>query len=172
MPTAGERDDANPLVTDWGRIIYGAPKSTITVGGTSVPNKAYVGVKVDLDLGNSYGVPKGTYFGMLLLRDGTNIPAGYFTIGGSYDNNPLTETQFKELLQDYGCAFISITGYYWSGWKYLSNREGYYWASNCLNSKGYYLGINYPDGGFRLNSTKSSSGFYYPVKLVKPVSDD
>jgi len=171
LPSAGNNE-----TSDWGKIVFGAPKSAITVGGKNITSNAKASVTVTLETGNSFGVNPGTYYGVLLLRDGTNIPDGYLnkeTIGGgTYTDNPLTETKFKELIEDYKCVFLSVTGYYWSSsWRDLSSHEGYYRAATAANNgQGYYLRMSNA-GGFGVTSTKSSGNVqYYPVKLVKIVT--
>jgi hypothetical protein len=172
LPSAGNNE-----TSDWGKIVFGAPKSAITVGGKNITSNAKASVKVTLETGNSFGVNAGDYYGVLLLRDGTNIPDGYLnkdTIGGgTYTDNPLDETKFKELIEDYKCVFLSCTGYYWSSsWRDLSSHEGYYRAANSNNGSGYYLRMS-NNGGFGVTSTKTSGNVqYYPVKLVKAVTDD
>ena len=109
FPTAG-----NKTSTDWGKIIFGKPKSTITVNGTAVTSKAYAMVSVTLDAGNSYSVPAGTYYGLFLLRDGSTIPSGYISTVGSANYitaNPLNEVQFNNLIK-LGCLFIGSPGFF------------------------------------------------------------
>ncbi len=173
MPSAGDKWDTNPLKSDWGKIIWGTPKSTITVNGEPVTKNAYAMVNVTLGEGNPYGVPARTYYGTLLLRDGTNIPSGYLNVvsSGNYYSNPLDETKFKKLIEDYKCVFLSVTGEYSSGrkWENLSGSgmRGYYRATNVSNGIGYWLRLE-TGGGFNMSATKSNgNSIYVPVKLVK-----
>ena len=168
IPSSGSN-----TTSDWGKIVFGAPKSAIIVGTTNIENHAYARVQVTLEgEKNTYSVSDGTYYGMLLFRDGTVIPEGFFNQnnvrGSTYADNPLSNAQFNELLQVYKCVFLPVTGYYFGSWRDLSSKWGYYWGSNSH----YYLGINSPDGGFRVESSKNSDTWYYPVKLVKLVTDD
>lgn len=172
MPSAGDKWDTNPLKSDWGIIIWGTPKSTITVNGEPVTKNAYAMVKVTLEEGNSYGVPARTYYGTLLLRDGTNIPSGYLNVvsSGNYDSNPLDETTFKKLIDDYKCLFLSMTGMWSSGRKWeemYSSRRGYYRARNSSGGTGYWLRLE-TGGGFNMSATKTNGNSQpAPVKLVK-----
>jgi hypothetical protein len=177
LPSAGDKWDSNPLTSDWGKIIWGVPKSTITVNGEPVTKNAYAMVKVTLEDGNSYGVPARTYYGTLLLRDGTTIPSGYLNVvsSGNYDSNPLDETKFKALIDDYKCLFLSMTGMWSSGrgWEEMySSRRGYYRARNSSQGSGYWLRLE-TGGGFDMSATKTNGNSQpAPVKLVKPVTDD
>ena len=173
FPTAG-----NKKSTDWGKIIFGEPKSTITVNGTAVTSNAYAMVSVTLDAGNSYSVPAGTYYGMFLLRDGSTIPSGYFSTVGSadYDTaNPLTEAQFNDLIK-LGCLFISASGLYsetFNSWSELnaSWKYGNYWSSNYSGATQFYIfTFNNSTSDPSVTSRNSSSDKHYEVvKLVKPV---
>ncbi|MBR3292696.1 MAG: hypothetical protein IKI66_11035 [Bacteroidales bacterium] len=165
--------------TDWGKILFGAPKSTITVNGAAITSKAYAMVSVSLDAGNSYGVAARTYYGLFLLRDGSTIPSGYFNkIGDAdYTENPvLSETQFNELIQ-LGCLFISASGYYstkFNAWRELnaSWQYGYYWSNKYYSSTKFYS-FRFSNANKASASTlsDSSNNNYYVVKLVKPVTD-
>lgn len=175
FPTGGDKTSS-----DWGKIIFGTPKSTITVNGTAVTSNAYAMVRVSLESGNSYGVAAGTYYGMLLLRDGITIPSGYLSIVGpaKYVDNPvLDETKFEYLIQK-GCLFVSATGYYsetFKSWRELNTswQDGYYWSCNYLAATKFYFftfsnGTNTPSVS---SSSTSGNKNYYVVKLVKPVVD-
>ena len=164
--------------TDWGNILFGAPKSTITVNGTTVTSKPYAMTSVALGEGNSYGVAAKTYYGLFLLRDGSTIPSGYFrTIGDSdYTANPvLSETQFNELIQ-LGCLFISASGYYstkFNSWRDLSAswHYGCYWSNKHYSSTAFYSFefSNATDQASAHSRSSSSTNNYYVVKLVKPL---
>lgn len=174
FPTGGSSD-----ASDWGKIILGKPKSTITVNGTAVTSKAYAMVSVTLDEGNSYSVDAGTYYGMFLLRDGSTIPSGYFSTVGSanYDTaNPLTEAQFNDLIK-LGCLFISASGNYsetnTASWRDLTStwKYGYYWSSIYKETeKFYYFYFYNSTGNPYVAGIGSNSHKYYVVKLVKPVA--
>ena len=174
FPTAG-----NKTSTDWGKIIFGKPKSTITVNGTAVTSNAYAMVSVTLDAGNSYSVPAGTYYGMFLLRDGSTIPSGYFSTVGSadYDTaNPLTEAQFNDLIK-LGCLFISASGNYsetFTAWRDLTSswKYGYYWSSNYYEATKFYIftfNNSTSDPSVATHNSNSDKN-YEVVKLVKPVA--
>ena len=164
--------------TDWYKIIFGAPKSPITVNGTNVAQDAFAMTSVALEAGNSYGVAAKTYNGVFLLRDGSTIPSGYFTkVGKSkYTDNPvLTEAQFNELIQ-LGCLFISTTGYWsttYSSWR--DQSEGNYWTNKLYSSTGpqsyhFHFSNLTSSGEMSVNTHSSASnGNYLVVKLVKPL---
>ena len=175
FPTGGDKTSS-----DWGKIIFGTPKSTITVNGTAVTSKAFALVSVTLDAGNSYGVAAGTYYGMFLLRDGLTIPSGYFNTTGTalYTANPLTEVQFNDLIK-LGCLFISASGYYSElknyGWRELNEswQYGCYWSSIYSSSTQYYAfqfyNATYSNNPSVNNRSSTSDKNYYVVKLVKPL---
>ena len=173
FPTAG-----NKTSTDWGKIIFGKPKSTITVNGTAVTSKAYAMVSVTLDAGNSYSVPAGTYYGLFFLRDGSTIPSGYISTVGSANYitaNPLNEVQFNNLIK-LGCLFISASGLYsetFNSWSELnaSWKYGNYWSSNYSGATQFYIfTFNNSTSDPSVTSRNSSSDKHYEVvKLVKPV---
>lgn len=171
--------------SDWGEIImYGAPKSTITVNGTPIKKDnsnrycPFAMVNVTLTADNGYSVAAGTYYGMFLFRDGSTIPEGYFNTigrGSKYADNSLTETQFNDLVR-MGCLFISATGYYSDsyGWRDLTNsyQEAHYW-SNTYNtdSSYYYLKFNENANSASvttMNGNSTGHREYHVVKLVKP----
>lgn len=168
--------------TDWGKILFAAPASPITVNGTAVANNPFAMVSVTLAAGNSYGVTAKTYNGMLLLRDGTTIPSGYLnTVGLSskYSDNPLTEDQFNYLVR-LGCLFVSATGYFddtynvrgSNPWRDLNSwyQEGYYWTCSFY-SENSFLFSTYDGSGNVSSNTHSNNSHkrYHIVKLVKPV---
>ena len=174
FPTGGDKTS-----TDWGKIIFGTPKSTITVNGAAVTSKAYAMVSVTLGAGNSYGVAEGTYYGMFLLRDGSTIPSGYFSKIGSaqYTDNQLTEAQFNDLIK-LGCLFISASGYYSElkghGWRDLNDswQYGDYWSGNYKDATSFYFLSFYnttSDPSVTIASTSGDKRFQV-VKLVKPVT--
>ncbi len=179
LPTGGgSQHDAG---TVWGKVLFGAPQSTITVNGQAIKkaNNCYAPfalVAVTLENPNGYSVPAGTYYGILVFRDGATIPSGYLNKVGlyaKYTENPLTEAQFNELV-GMGCLFISTAGYYDGSWRDLNNsyQEGYYWSSTYYNSKGFYMTIFDERGNVSVASRSTGgSGYYCNVKLVKPVVD-
>ena len=171
--------------TDWGNILFGQPKTPITVNGTivtKIPNKQYytpfVFVSVNLESGNSFGVAAKTYYGIFLLRDGSTIPTGYFTkigLDGKYTDNPLTEAQFNDLVR-MGCLFISASGYYsevFTSWRDLDTswQYGCYWSSNYVstNSFRFFKFSNASDTSVAASSTEGNKNFFV-VKLVKLVT--
>ena len=164
--------------SDWGKIITGTPKSTIIVNGNVVGSKAFAMVSVTLQAGNPYSVPAGTYYGMLLLRDGSTISSTNLTKIGSgyaYTENPLTQTEFADLVR-LGCLFISASGHYHNerGWEELGStwKYGLYWSSTYKAANNYYQ-LNFDQGGTVSvrSASNSSQREYKVVKLVKPVTD-
>ena len=164
--------------SDWEKIITGAPKSTIIVNGNVVGNKAFAMVSVTLQAGNPYSVPAGTYYGMLLLRDGSTISSTNLTKIGSgyaYTENPLTQTEFADLVR-LGCLFISASGHYHNerSWEDLGStwKYGFYWSSTYKAANNYYQ-LNFDQGGTVSvrSASNSSQREYKVVKLVKPVTD-
>jgi len=179
FPTGGG-SGSYPTTCDWGKILYGAPKSIITVNGSTVGDHAYAQVSVILEAGNAYSVPAGTYYGLFLLRDGSTIPSGYFTQIGKaskYTDNSLSEAQFNALVK-MGCLFISASGYYSAasgyGWRELDEKyhEGHYWT-NKYNSSSEFYELKFDDyaGHVKVNTRVSpGTNRYNVVKLVKPVT--
>lgn len=161
--------NANNNNSDWGKVLFGAPLSTIMLNGNKVDKNAFAMVAVTLAEGNSYGVAAGTYKGTLLLRDGVTIPTGYLNSSGkkAYTDNPLDEDKFKYLIQ-LGCLFISASGDYRSkGWE---NQDwGTYWSSTIVGSNRYYL--KFVDSTMNTQVTTSDDGddYYRAVKLVMPL---
>ena len=170
--------------TDWGNILFGQPKTPITVNGTivtKIPNKDYytpfVFVSVNLESGNSYGVAAKTYYGIFLLRDGSTIPTGYFTkigLDAKYTDNPLTEVQFNDLVR-MGCLFISASGYNDGSWRDLNNtyQNGWYWSSILSSgSKQQAYSFQFDEAGNASVATRASdyASKYQVVKLVKLVT--
>lgn len=167
---------------DWGNILFGAPKSPITVNGETLKKIDYqyytpfALVAVTLEAGNGYSIAAGTYYGLFLFRDGLTIPEGYFSkigISANYTDNPLNETQFNNLVR-MGCLFISASGYYSESfsWRDLSSSdpEGYYW-SNIYSSDTNFLRCNFYNSHVAATGgSNTSNKEYYVVKLVKPVN--
>lgn len=180
FPSSG--GSSHDPVYDWGTILFGAPKSPITVNGETLKKIDYLYytpfalVAVTLEAGNGYSVPAGTYYGLFLIRDGLTIPTGYFSKIGlnNYTDNPLNETQFNDLIR-MGCLFISASGYYselFSSWRDLSSSdpEGYYW-SNIYSSDTKFFRCNFYNSHVSATGGSSTShNDYYVVKLVKPVN--
>ena len=167
FPSAG--GNIHSTGADWGNILFGAPKSTITLNGNNVANNAYALVSVTLNGENPYSVAAGTYNGLLLLRDGATISAEHLTQLGydhNYTDNPLTQAEFGELVK-LGCLFISASGYYseLSGFGWRDLGEGNYWS--CSSN-----GVTFRfDGSYGIVSGASTSSSYNSnykvVKLVK-----
>ena len=178
FPSAG--GSAHQPGTDWGNILFGAPKSPITVNGETLKKidsqyyPSFAKVAVTLEEGNGYSVAAGTYYGLFLIRDGLTIPTGYFSkIGLSkYTDNPITETQFNDLIR-MGCLFISASGYYDGSWRDLNNSYqcGDYW-SNSYYGTNSFIRFHFTESTDVAVSTRSSSShnYYCLVKLVKPVN--
>ena len=178
FPSAGRT--SHEAGTDWGNILFSTPKSSITVNGTTVSAAKGVFALVSVSLGaeNGYSVAAGTYYGMFLLRDGSTIPTGYLTKLGydsKYTDNPLTESQFNDLIQ-MGCLFISATGYYsdlFGSWYDLNSsyQEGYYWSNTYYSSTSYYQFVftELPNVSVA-NKSSSAHRNYLVVKLVKMLS--
>ena len=175
FPTGGGNQHSTG--TDWGNILFGTPKSPITVNGETVTgaNGVYAMVSVSLGDGNAYSVAAGTYYGIFLLRDGSTIPTGYLTkigLNSTYANNPLTEAQFNDLVK-LGCLFISASGYNDGSWRDLNNsyQNGHYWSSIFKKTNNYYA-LNFSEtGSISVGQySNSSQNRYEVVKLVKPVN--
>ena len=154
---------------DWGNILFGAPKSTITLNGNNVANNAYALVSVTLNGENPYSVAAGTYNGLLLLRDGATITAEHLTQLGydhNYTDNPLTQAEFGELVK-LGCLFISASGYYseLSGFGWRDRGEGNYWSCSSNGLTFSFAGSYGKVSGASKSSTYNSN--YQVVKLVK-----
>ena len=175
FPSGGSDDDESV----WGTILFGAPKSPITVNGTAITSDAFAMVSVNLEDGNSYSVAAGTYYGMFLLRDGATIPKGYLTWTGSdstYEDNPLDEEQFKDLIR-LGCLFISASGFYWEGdetWRDLDNyyQCGHYWT-NTIDEDNQVISFDFDETG-DVSAATNNSGYVRDlmvVKLVKPLAN-
>lgn len=161
--------DGGSDASNWGRIILGAPKSTITVNNATVANSAFALVSVTLGSTNAYSVAANTYKGMVVLRDGSTIPAGYLTTVGlesKYADNPLTEVQFNDLLK-LGCLFISASGYYseLSGFGWRDRDEGSYWSCSSNGVMSRFDGSYGIVSGASTSTTYNSN--YLVVKLVK-----
>ncbi len=177
LPSGWQFPSGGSDASNWGRIILGAPKSTITVNNATVANSAFALVSVTLGSTNAYSVAANTYKGMVVLRDGSTIPAGYLTTVGlesKYADNPLTEVQFNDLLK-LGCLFIPVSGYYSDtfGWRDLNSwyQEGYYWSATLESANSYY-NFHFNDGDIAVSTRSTDSDKQYKVvKLVKPVVD-
>ena len=176
FPSAG--GSLHSTGTDWGNILFGTPKSTITVNGNTVSSNAYAVVTVKLGAENPYSVAAGNYYGMLLLRDGATILAEHLThlgTGHTYADNELTQAEFGELVK-LGCLFISASGLYHNerGWEELGSsywKSGFYW-SNIYSSENKYLMFKFDQNGAYVSASSSSNSSqreYKVVKLVKPL---
>ena len=178
FPSAG--GSAHQPGTDWGNILFGAPKSPITVNGETLKKidsqyyPSFAKVAVTLEEGNGYSVAAGTYYGLFLIRDGLTISTGYFSkIGLSkYTDNPITETQFNDLIR-MGCLFISASGYNDGSWRDLNSNYqcGDYW-SNSYYGTNSFIRFHFTESTDVAVSTRSSSShnYYCLVKLVKPIN--
>ena len=171
FPSAGNSQHSTG--TDWGNILFGTPKSTITLNGNKVASNAFALVTVTLDAENPYSVTAGTYYGMLLLRDGATISAENLTKLGydhAYTDNQLTQAEFGDLIK-LGCLFISISGYYDGSWRDIGKtyKQGWYWSRMYSGGKAY--AFNFTETGHVTVATKSSNygNRYEVVKLVKPL---
>lgn len=175
-----------PTVGMWDAILHGSPKVTTKVNGTVLTENACALISVKKS-DNSY------YYGLLIIRDGVDIPSGYLNYVGSsarYSNNRLTMDQFNTLMNVYHCAFVSAAGYRLSNdgsWRddpnlayddeYSSLYSNYYWTSSYMGLSGeniiaHALSFDwnyYPTGAFR---NMGAPAFYLPVRLVQPVSDN
>lgn len=177
FPSAGGTQHS--VGTDWGNIMFDKQKSPITVNGAAVSaaNGSFAMVAVELEDGNGYSVAAGTYYGMLLLRDGAAIPEGYLTNTGydhPYTDNKLNEEKFNELVK-MGCLFISVTGYYSPTYKWrdlnTTYQCGFYWSNTYNSSRGkiYYFDFD-EAGNVSVATASSDNGRYHVAKLVKRVN--
>ena len=177
FPSAGVSQHSTG--TDWGNILFAKQKLPITVNGATVSaaNGSFAMVAVELGDGNGYSVAAGTYYGLLLLRDGATIPEGYLTntgYGHPYTDNKLTEQQFNELVK-MGCLFISATGNYSETYKWRDLNEwyqcGFYWSITYNSSKDKIYHFEFDEAGNVSVATSSSDrNLYQVVKLVKRVN--
>ncbi len=171
FPSAGNNQHSTG--TDWGNILFGAPKSTITLNGNNVASNAFALVTVTLDAENPYSVTAGTYYGMLLLRDGATISAEHLTELGydhAYTENQLTQAEFGDLIE-LGCLFISISGYYDGSWRDIRKtyKQGWYWSRIYYSNRA--VAFNFSETGYVTVASRSSDygSRYEAVKLVKPL---
>ena len=165
-----------PSNDDWITILEGAPLLPITVGSTTIEttdeNMAWALVTVQKD--------DKQYYGAMILRDGSNIPAGIIAedcLGddgfNDYDDNVLTMDEFNQLIS-VGCLFISCSGYYSQtfGWDFLPDGwdeyHGLYWSSTYdEDNEGFYnfdIDIDY---GVSAGGRNHNNNDYMPVRLVK-----
>lgn len=162
LPTSGSQ---NPPTTDWGKILMGAPKSAIkieksdgTVVSVTAANKGCAFVKID-----------NTYYGMLLLRDGSFIPKeGNLQYWGNESSlNIITSEQFA-VLKEAGCLLIPSLGKY-TGSEWRDRTEGnYQTASYFADGKGMVMNFYYYNNKYTFStSTSFSTTRYAPVRLVK-----
>ena len=171
FPSAGNSQHSTG--TDWGNILFGAPKSTITLNGNNVASNAFALVTVTLNAENPYSVTAGTYYGMLLLRDGATISAENLTELGydhAYTENQLTQAEFGDLIK-VGCLFISISGYYDGSWRDIRKtyKQGWYWSRIYYSNRA--VAFNFSETGYVTVASRSSDygSRYEAVKLVKPL---
>jgi len=160
----------------WGEILEGAPKLPITVGNTTITtsdeNKGWALVTVQKD--------DKQYYGAMILRDGSNIPAGIIAedhLGGEdfndYDDNVLTMDEFNQLIS-VGCLFISCSGYYSQTFKWMCLPDGWdeyhglYWSSTYdEGNDGFYNFSIDIDDGVSAGGRNYDNNDYMPVRLVK-----
>ncbi len=162
----------------WETILTGSPLQEITVGNTVIStsdeNKAWALVTVS-DGTNSY-------YGTMILRDGSTIPAGLLdesSLGddyGDFSDNELSMDVFNSLIAA-GCVFISCGGQYSgvnSDWYGLNDSywddEGFYWSSSSYDDPetAYLMDITVDYGASSGSHTNVSD--YYPVRLVKKMN--
>ena len=182
MPTGKSE---TPDTGEWATILFGSPKSEISVNGNPVTSNAFALVSVVLTDQNDFEVSAGTYYGMLLLRDGTTIPSGYLTkvgVGSQYSDNTLDEDQFNELVK-LGCLYVSVSGSYHvfetqKEWR-DSNGFGGYWVSTYKADynicTAYYMRFeilgSQQSSWYRISSSTYGYRYYRPVRLIKQVFD-
>lgn len=146
----------------WMAIIEGNPESEITIGNQTISKGyAYVTVKVS---------ETESYYGLLLFRDGTAIPATALEsknittiVTGTTDftDNELTVEQLQWLLSDYGCVYLPGLGFY---------REEDAWVTRIAESQN--------EGKFEGYYLSSSSGWWYlsfqegVIDTFKPTEED
>lgn len=163
--------------SDWYKIIKNAPTNIITIQNadnseSTIPTDWY-----GKDMGYAFvRVTKEakTYFGMVLLRDGSYIPkeCGLEHWGTGSAINNISYAQLEALI-DAGCCFFSSTGtWVIDSWRYIednSNVEGNYMSSTYNSDKWYSMAMSnysYPHVSASSGSTGSS---YVPVRLVKTI---
>ena len=161
----------------WETILHGEPLIPTKVNGKQILSKAVALVSVE----NGNG---GYYYGMLLIRDGADIPSGYLDYVGNdsrFARNKLTLDQFNTLRSVYHCVFLSLTGSYLridGSWRdaptNTSTSFGRYLTRNFRKNPDNIIEVmvfqdQYPSGVF---SGMSGYEFFLPVRLVHPVTDN
>ena len=165
-----------PSSSIWGTILFGEPKSPITVNnkqlhGNNSNSGAYAFVRIQSAENSEVYYP-----GILLFRDGMNITctgldASKVGVKASFEDNTLLMSQFNELIAD-GCLFITAGGYYsatFKSWRAGEKDDGFYHCSNMWNSSNYnFLKIM---SGYSVSVSHTTSNDYRPVRLIKQVND-
>ena len=163
----------------WKTILYGEPKSAITVNNTQLHGDDYSKGAYAFARIQSAEDANVYYPGILLFRDGSNITCPVEDGKGlnaskvgvknaSYADNTLTMTQFNDLITA-GCLFIPAGGYYsstFNSWRPYEKDDGYYHCSNMRDSSNYlFLRVL---SGSLVGVAHSTTNDYYPVRLIKP----
>lgn len=147
-----------PSLSVWNTIIKGTPKSTITVGGTTITKDAFAVVE--------YNDGTGIKRGVLLLRDGSTIDSGILEYVGVQTLNTLNTEKYNYLLGK-GCLILSFTGYLSNTtWRAPNSNYGAadYWTSG--DNKNIDMS-QYAVGSAATVSTMSSANNYMVTRLVK-----
>ncbi len=153
------------------QIFKGTPKTEIRIGNTILDTDKYNTSRPHPFARVTVNKDNKTYLGVILFRDGANIPDVNLAVIGQnskYSDNLIDYDTLKKFL-DEQCLFISCTGYYNGSWKYLlTGSEGKYWTSTYYNDaqSGYYTQI---DSNAIQGTTHTNTGasYYLPVRLVK-----
>ena len=165
--------------SDWYKIIKGSPSTKITI---QKPDESVVEIPTGYygkDLCYTFvNVTKDedTYFGMVLLRDGSYIPKEcgiqYYGKGSALNN--ITFEQLKALVDAGGCFFSSTGCWTIDSWRYIknnSNVEGNYMSCTYASDKWYRMSLsNYSSpGASATTGTVGAGTTYIPVRLVKTI---
>ena len=175
----GDSHSLDVYFHQWGTLKsdLGEDSGNIKASGVKLPagwiSNAFALVTVTLDAENPYSVTAGTYYGMLLLRDGATISAEHLTELGydhAYTENQLTQAEFGDLIE-LGCLFISISGYYDGSWRDIRKtyKQGWYWSRIYYSNRA--VAFNFSETGYVTVASRSSDygSRYEAVKLVKPL---
>ena len=177
LPSGWKFPSANYDSSDWYKIVRNAPSTKITI---QKPDESEVEIPTGWygqDLCYTFvNVTKDakTYFGMVLLRDGSFIPKEcgiqYYGKGSALNN--ISFEQLKALIDAGGCFFSSTGGWFIDSWRYIdnnSNVEGNFMSCTYASDKWYRMDIsNYSSPSVSATSGSTGSGFV-PVRLVKTI---
>ena len=163
--------------SDWCKIVKNAPSAKITIQNADDSESEIPTGWYGKEMGYAFVVvtkEAKTYFGMVLLRDGSYIPkeCGIQHWGKGSAVNNISYEQLQAL-QDAGCCFFSSTGCWCiDSWRYIennSNVECNYMSSTYTSSKWYRMEISNYSSPSVSASTGTNSSEYVPVRLVREI---